>query len=70
MLRLICRASAALLPIAIWSYVALLAIVGALIWFGGDRWWVATVLLFSPRAAFGIPLLVFLPAAIFWNGVC
>src|ERR1051325_2199002 len=35
--------------------VALVAVWGAL-YFGGDRWWLATVMLFGPRWIYGVPL--------------
>jgi endonuclease/exonuclease/phosphatase (EEP) superfamily protein YafD len=48
--------------------VAWLYLVGVLgLWLllriGGDRWWLATLLLFGPRWIFGLPLVALLPAA-------
>ena len=62
------RVRLALLTICAWSYLALLVSVWAAIRFGGDRWWVATLLLFGPRMWLGFPLLVLAPAAVAWNG--
>jgi len=47
-----------------WLYAAsLLAFLLVLHW-GGDRWWLATVLMFSPRWLFGFPLVALLPATL------
>lgn len=45
----------------VWFYLASLLAVWMLIYFGGDRWWLATVLLFGPRWVCGLPLLIFVP---------
>ncbi len=41
-------------------YVGLLLAVWAFVFFGGDRWWPATILLFSPLWILGLPLPLFL----------
>lgn len=38
-----------LLVLVVWGYLALVLLYTAVLWFGGDRWWAATVLLFAPR---------------------
>ena len=38
------------------SYLALLAVVAALIQWTGDAWWLSTVLLYAPRWVWGLPL--------------
>lgn len=37
------------LPRAAWGYLALCLAAAAILWTEGDRWWLATVLLFGPR---------------------
>lgn len=38
-------------------------LVWLLLWFGGDRWWFATVMLFGPRWIYAIPWIALAPAA-------
>lgn len=53
-----------MLRVAVVAYLcALLGAVGAVHTLG-DRWWVATALLFAPRWVLGLPLLVLVPAAL------
>ena len=47
----------------VWLYVLMVLAVWFLIRFGGDRWWLATVMLFGPRWVYGLPLLLLGPAA-------
>ena len=47
----------------VWLYVLMVLAVWFLIRFGGDRWWLATVMLFGPRWVYGLPLLLLVPAA-------
>ena len=47
----------------VWLYVVALLAVWLLLRFGGDRWWLATVMLFGPRWVYGLPLLLLVPAA-------
>lgn len=51
-----------LLSLAAWGYLSLALLYTALLWLGGDAWWVATVLLFIPRwpALLPAPLLALL----------
>jgi vancomycin resistance protein VanJ len=46
-----------------WLYVPIVLAVWFLIRFGGDRWWLATVVLFGARWIYGLPLLLLVPAA-------
>ena len=41
-----------------WLYVAAVMAVWLLLWLGGDRWWLATVILFGPRWLCTVPLAV------------
>ena len=52
---------------AVWLYLALLLAVWVLIYFAGDRWWAATVVLFGPRWVWGLPLAVLVPVAAIWR---
>jgi vancomycin resistance protein VanJ len=47
----------------VWLYVVAVLAVWLLIRLGGDRWWLATVMLFGPRWIYGLPLLLLVPAA-------
>jgi vancomycin resistance protein VanJ len=44
-------------------YLVLLLAAWGVLYFAADQWWPATVLLFSPRWALGLPLLLLLPLA-------
>jgi endonuclease/exonuclease/phosphatase (EEP) superfamily protein YafD len=44
-----------------WCYVAGVFLTWLLIVWGGDRWWLATVVLFGPRWLYVLPLVVLLP---------
>lgn len=48
---------------AAWGYAALVALVWAILWTLGDRWWPATVYLFGPRWVVLLPLALLVPAA-------
>ena len=48
---------------AAWGYAALVALVCAVLWTLGDRWWPATVYLFGPRWVVLLPLALLVPAA-------
>ncbi len=51
---------------AAWLYVAgVVAVWGLLL--GGDRWWFPTVILFSPRWLYALPLAPLVPAALLWR---
>lgn len=50
-----------LLLVGVYAYPVLLAVIcAALVWVGED-WWVTAALLYAPRLAFGLPLLVLVP---------
>jgi vancomycin resistance protein VanJ len=63
MTRVICALNYAVL-IGVWLYAALLLAVWLLLGLGGDRWWLATVMLFGPRWIYGLPLALLVPAAV------
>jgi vancomycin resistance protein VanJ len=50
-----------LVTAACWTYPSALLGLWLLMYAGGDRWWVATVLMYSPRWIWGLPLLLALP---------
>ena len=52
------------LTILTWGYLAAVCSIAVVMWTLGDRWWFATVLLFSGRWIFLAPLALLLPAAI------
>lgn len=52
---------------ASWCYLALVVLLWLAIIIGGDRWWLATVILFSPRWIFSLPLVMLLPLAAWRN---
>jgi len=51
----------------VWIYA--LTVLGAwgLLFWGGDRWWFATVMLYSPRWIYALPLIVLVPTALLWR---
>jgi vancomycin resistance protein VanJ len=53
------------LAISSWTYLAAVLAVWLLLRLGGDRFWLATVMLFGARWVYGLPLLVLVPAAAF-----
>ena len=60
-----------------WINLAGLLLVMALFWFVGERWWPVVILLYVPRAAFALPLVIIVPALfklrarLLWTqGVC
>ncbi len=55
------RLARRVLGVAAWCYLLMLLGAWALLYFGGDRWWFATVMLFAPRWIYGVPLPVMLP---------
>lgn len=54
-----------LLPIAVWGYSVTVIALWVVMYFGGDRWWPATLLLFGPRWALLLPLILLVP----WAGM-
>ncbi len=55
------------LRIFVWLYLVLVLVVWLLLGFAGDRWWLATVMLFGPRWVYGLPLVLLVPAAAIWR---
>jgi vancomycin resistance protein VanJ len=53
-----------LLAISCWAYLAAVVVLWRLL-LQADNWWPSTILLFSPRWLFALPLAALLPAAIF-----
>jgi vancomycin resistance protein VanJ len=61
------RAVARPLAFLTWAYVASVCAIAVVLWTLGDRWWVATVLLFFGRWVFLLPLVLLLPAAVLFS---
>lgn len=61
------RVVAAVLGLFIYVYTGAVLGVLALLWFFGDRWWFATILLYGPRWIYAFPMVVFVPAAVLWR---
>jgi endonuclease/exonuclease/phosphatase (EEP) superfamily protein YafD len=55
---------ARVLKAAVAAYLSALLVAAGAIHALGDRWWMATALLFAPRWVLGLPLLVLVPAAL------
>src|SRR6516165_8233628 len=51
----------------VWLYLALLLAMWLVLYFYGDSWWLATIMLFGPRWVCGLPLAVLVPAATIWR---
>jgi vancomycin resistance protein VanJ len=49
------------------AYLLGLAVATVLLWQLGDRWWLATVLMFSPRWVLALPMLALAPMALHWR---
>ncbi len=58
------RVTTRTLTLLTWGYLAAVCLIALVMWTLGDRWWMATVLLFIGRWIFLVPLAVLLPAAI------
>jgi endonuclease/exonuclease/phosphatase (EEP) superfamily protein YafD len=56
-----------LLTVFVYGYLSVIGAVFVLIRVAGDRWWFATLLTYGPRWIYGAPLLVLIPAALFWR---
>lgn len=56
----------AIIRYASWAYPALVVLLWGIMFYGGDRWWPATILLFSPRWLFSVPIILFVPIAV-WH---
>jgi vancomycin resistance protein VanJ len=50
--------------VSVWMYVAVILGIWLLLRFGGDRWWLATLLLFGPRWLCVVPIAVLMPMAV------
>jgi vancomycin resistance protein VanJ len=50
-----------------WLYPVLILVLWLLMYFSGDSWWLATMLLFGPRWMLFLPLLLMVPLAILYN---
>jgi vancomycin resistance protein VanJ len=54
--------------VSVWCYIVVIFGMWALLRFGGDRWWLATVLLFGPQWFLAVPLpILVVAAAVFWR---
>jgi endonuclease/exonuclease/phosphatase (EEP) superfamily protein YafD len=53
-----------LIAAACWAYVVMLLGLWLVLYFAGDRWWVATLILFGPRWIYAAPLALLLPAVL------
>lgn len=51
----------------VWGYLLLTLCLVLVVRLAGDQWWVATVLLFSPRWLFSLPLLLLVPLVARYN---
>lgn len=47
----------------IWIYGVTVFLVWLMLHFAGDRWWLATMMLYGPRWVYGLPLAILVPAA-------
>ncbi|MDZ7620564.1 MAG: hypothetical protein U1E05_26470, partial [Patescibacteria group bacterium] len=59
-----------LLELCIYAYTAAVLLACALMWWAGDRWWLATILLFGPRWVLALPLVGLIPLAIAFRPRC
>jgi vancomycin resistance protein VanJ len=50
-----------------WLYLVAVTAVWMLMYWAGDRWWLATLILFGPRWVCALPLFVLVPAALWWH---
>jgi len=55
--------SGRVLTVGVYGYLLLMLCVTMVVRFAGDQWWLATVLLFSPRWLFAVPVIVLIPFA-------
>jgi endonuclease/exonuclease/phosphatase (EEP) superfamily protein YafD len=49
--------------VSVWLYVLGVLVVWLLLRLAGERWWLATIMLFGPRWVYGAPLVLLIPAA-------
>jgi endonuclease/exonuclease/phosphatase (EEP) superfamily protein YafD len=50
-----------------WLYLAALLLLGLLIRVAGDRWWIATLIMFGPRWIWALPMVVLIPTALLFR---
>jgi vancomycin resistance protein VanJ len=53
-----------LIHLLAWGYLISLVAAWALMRYQGERWWIATLMMFGPRWAFALPLLLIVPLAL------
>jgi endonuclease/exonuclease/phosphatase (EEP) superfamily protein YafD len=63
-LRALAARLARVVAIASWAYLVLACLIAVVMWTLGDRWWLATILLFIGRWVFLLPLIVLVPGAL------
>ncbi len=51
------------LALMVWPYALGVTGTWLLLWYAGDRWWFATLMLFGPRWIYGLPLVLLVPLA-------
>lgn len=49
------------------GYLLFTVVAAACLWWLGDRWWLATMLLFGPRWVLLLPLVILVPASLRWD---
>ena len=59
-----------LVALGAWGYLFAVASLWILLWGFADRWWFATVIQYGPRWVWAVPLLVLLPAVLFFRRRC
>jgi len=55
------------LSVVSWGYLFSVVILWLVMYFGGDRWWPATLVLFGPRWFAALPLVVLIPLVVYKN---
>jgi vancomycin resistance protein VanJ len=58
------RSPMAYCALCVYAYTALVLGMWGLMWLAGDRWWLATLLLFGPRWVLALPLVLLVPLAL------
>jgi vancomycin resistance protein VanJ len=58
-----CRYLRTALALCAWSYLLLILLAWLVLYVGGDRWYLATLVLFGPRSVYAAPLAILVPAA-------
>lgn len=57
------------LSVSVYGYAGAVTLLWFLLWTSGDRWWLATLLLFGPRWVYALPLALFAPLAVIWRRI-